>query len=244
MNGDDRARLGCRRGASEGRADRGRPGDGAVEIACPLWQGLDRLDAAFARGASRARRCAAQRRHHDRRALRHLSDARGRVSRSSAQRSRRLLAGRHPRLWRAGGLAYGRGSRGKAGSPSPPPTGTPPRRSLRARGRDALFVDMGSTTTDIIPIVGGKVAARGATDAERLQAGELVYTGATRTFLMAVAQQRPVPRRLDAGHERVFRARWRTCTASSARFPKAPTCTPPPTAGRRRRRHPWRGSRA
>ena len=38
--------------------------------------------------------------------------------------------------------------------------------SLTARRRpDALFVDMGSTTTDIIPIVGGKVAARGFTDA-------------------------------------------------------------------------------
>ena len=54
---------------------------------------------------------------------------------------------------------------------------------------------MGSTTTDLVPIVGGRVAARGYTDAERLAAGELVYTGATRTFLMAVAAARALPRR-------------------------------------------------
>jgi probable H4MPT-linked C1 transfer pathway protein len=64
--------------------------------------------------------------------------------------------------------------------------------SLTARERsDALFVDMGSTTTDIVPIRVGRAATRGVSDAERLAAGELVYTGATRTFLMAVARRVP-----------------------------------------------------
>jgi (4-(4-[2-(gamma-L-glutamylamino)ethyl]phenoxymethyl)furan-2-yl)methanamine synthase len=54
-----------------------------------------------------------------------------------------------------------------------------------ARFDEALFVDMGSTTTDIIPIAAGAPANRGFTDAERLQHGELVYTGLIRTFLMA-----------------------------------------------------------
>ena len=40
--------------------------------------------------------------------------------------------------------------------------------------REALLVDMGSTTTDIVPIVAGAVAARGYTDAERLATGELL----------------------------------------------------------------------
>src|SRR5215471_4666507 len=35
---------------------------------------------------------------------------------------------------------------------------------------DALFIDMGSTTTDVVPIKHGKVAARGYTDAQRLAA--------------------------------------------------------------------------
>jgi probable H4MPT-linked C1 transfer pathway protein len=57
--------------------------------------------------------------------------------------------------------------------------------------RDALLMDMGSTTTDIVPVVDGAVAARGYTDAERLTAGELVYTGLTRSFVMAVADRAP-----------------------------------------------------
>ena len=57
--------------------------------------------------------------------------------------------------------------------------------------RDALFIDMGSTTTDVIPIANGAVAARGYTDAERLATGELVYTGLVRSFLMASAERAP-----------------------------------------------------
>ncbi len=56
---------------------------------------------------------------------------------------------------------------------------------------DALFIDLGSTTTDIIPIAGGKVASRGYTDAQRLAAGELVYTGLVRGFVMATADHAP-----------------------------------------------------
>jgi (4-(4-[2-(gamma-L-glutamylamino)ethyl]phenoxymethyl)furan-2-yl)methanamine synthase len=56
---------------------------------------------------------------------------------------------------------------------------------------DALFIDIGSTTTDIIPIVAGVVAAIGADDTGRLAAGELVYTGLTRSFVMAMASRAP-----------------------------------------------------
>ncbi|MGB6906160.1 MAG: hydantoinase/oxoprolinase family protein [Methyloceanibacter sp.] len=55
----------------------------------------------------------------------------------------------------------------------------------------ALLLDFGTTTTDLIPIARGAVAARGATDAERLTEGELVYTGVVRTPVMAVTQQVP-----------------------------------------------------
>ncbi|GGA58848.1 ATP synthase subunit C [Nitratireductor aestuarii] len=57
---------------------------------------------------------------------------------------------------------------------------------------DALFVDMGSTTTDILRIRDGKVQASGYTDAERLAHGELVYTGFVRSFPIAVASEAPV----------------------------------------------------
>jgi len=56
----------------------------------------------------------------------------------------------------------------------------------------ALLIDMGSTTTDIVPVVAGAITARGYTDAERLTCGELVYTGLVRSFVMAVADRAPV----------------------------------------------------
>jgi (4-(4-[2-(gamma-L-glutamylamino)ethyl]phenoxymethyl)furan-2-yl)methanamine synthase len=64
--------------------------------------------------------------------------------------------------------------------------------SLVARHHAAgLLVDVGTTTTDLIPIKAGTVAARGATDAERLTEGELLYTGVVRTPVMAVAHSAP-----------------------------------------------------
>jgi probable H4MPT-linked C1 transfer pathway protein len=67
---------------------------------------------------------------------------------------------------------------------------------------DALLVDMGSTTTDIIAIAGGKPALRGVTDGARLETGELVYTGLTRTDVSVIAQRatfRGRSQRLAAG---------------------------------------------
>jgi len=46
---------------------------------------------------------------------------------------------------------------------------------------EALLVDVGSTTTDIVPIRGGAPCPAGRTDTERLVSGELVYTGCLRT---------------------------------------------------------------
>lgn len=45
----------------------------------------------------------------------------------------------------------------------------------------ALLIDIGSTTTDIIPIHKGNLIAQGQTDPERLASGELVYTGVRRS---------------------------------------------------------------
>ncbi len=60
------------------------------------------------------------------------------------------------------------------------------------RQPNCLLVDVGSTTTDIIPILDGQVAAEGRTDMERLMAGELVYTGVVRTNPNTVAAQVPL----------------------------------------------------
>jgi probable H4MPT-linked C1 transfer pathway protein len=54
------------------------------------------------------------------------------------------------------------------------------------------MIDIGTTTTDLIPIVGGAVAAQGRTDPERLGTGELVYTGVLRTPVETVTHQIPL----------------------------------------------------
>ena len=57
---------------------------------------------------------------------------------------------------------------------------------LAARQEQTILIDIGSTTTDILPIAPGKVLAAGRTDIQRLAAGELVYTGAQRTTLNSI----------------------------------------------------------
>jgi probable H4MPT-linked C1 transfer pathway protein len=57
---------------------------------------------------------------------------------------------------------------------------------------DAILIDVGTTTTDIIPIVGGRVAAIGHTDPERLLSDELLYLGAVRTPVEAIAHRVPL----------------------------------------------------
>jgi probable H4MPT-linked C1 transfer pathway protein len=54
---------------------------------------------------------------------------------------------------------------------------------------DALFVDIGSTTTDLIPVRGGMLSVRGFSDADRLACEELVYTGVVRTPIMALTER-------------------------------------------------------
>ena len=56
---------------------------------------------------------------------------------------------------------------------------------------DALFVDIGSTTADIVPIRDGKLAVRGYSDYERLACEELVYTGIVRTPVIALTDRIP-----------------------------------------------------
>jgi probable H4MPT-linked C1 transfer pathway protein len=62
---------------------------------------------------------------------------------------------------------------------------------VATRLADALLVDIGSTTSDLIPIEAGRLGARGYSDGERLIEGELVYTGAVRTPIMALAERLP-----------------------------------------------------
>jgi probable H4MPT-linked C1 transfer pathway protein len=55
-----------------------------------------------------------------------------------------------------------------------------------------LLIDVGSTTTDVIPLVDGQVAARGRTDTERLLSQELLYRGVGRTPICALTNALPL----------------------------------------------------
>ena len=57
---------------------------------------------------------------------------------------------------------------------------------------EALFIDMGSTTTDLIPIRDGAVAALGASDSDRLACGELAYAGFSRGAPQSYAVRAPI----------------------------------------------------
>jgi (4-(4-[2-(gamma-L-glutamylamino)ethyl]phenoxymethyl)furan-2-yl)methanamine synthase len=56
---------------------------------------------------------------------------------------------------------------------------------------DAILIDVGTTTTDIIPIASNRVASIGRTDPDRLLSGELLYLGAVRTPVEAIVHHVP-----------------------------------------------------
>lgn len=55
----------------------------------------------------------------------------------------------------------------------------------------SMLIDVGSTTCDIIPLLGGEPTATGRTDTERMIAGELLYTGVRRSPICAVVRELP-----------------------------------------------------
>jgi probable H4MPT-linked C1 transfer pathway protein len=57
---------------------------------------------------------------------------------------------------------------------------------------NCLLVDVGSTTTDILPILDGRVCVSERTDLGRLSSGELVFTGILRTNLATIVHSVPV----------------------------------------------------
>ena len=58
--------------------------------------------------------------------------------------------------------------------------------------KTCVVVDVGSTSTSIIPIVDGCVSAVGKTDLEKLAVGELVYTGSLRTNIATIVTEIPI----------------------------------------------------
>jgi len=180
-------------------ADRGRI-LAVAQIVCPLWQGLDRLDAAFRQAAPFAAR-----------APRHAATMTGELCELFPDRTTGVLTlvdsivrllGSETRIW-MGPCGFGSAQDARQDPAMVASMNFLASAEVIAQQLgDALLVDMGSTTTDIIPIISGAPSARGLTDGERLATGELVYTGLTRTDVAAVAQKavfRGREQRLAAG---------------------------------------------
>lgn len=67
--------------------------------------------------------------------------------------------------------------------------------SARAVARmhpDAILIDVGTTTSDVVPIADGQLRAVGWTDPARLASGELVYAGVLRTPVEALVSSVPL----------------------------------------------------
>ena len=164
--------------------------EAVVQAATPLWLGLDSLDAAFDALSAQLGR-----------ADRHVITMTGELcdafpSRREGVAGLAEIAANHlspaaPSLYagRAGFVELGEAASHAVDIASANWHASAALLALKLP--DALLIDIGSTTTDIIPIVGGRVAAVGYTDAERLATGELIYTGMTRSFVMSLASRAP-----------------------------------------------------
>ncbi|MCK8515433.1 hypothetical protein M0534_03665 [Methylonatrum kenyense] len=160
-----------------------------LQLPCPLWRGLDRLEQALDQ--------ARQRLDWPGRKTRHAVTLTGELvdlfpdRTTGVQQILDVVVARLP-----GPLAvYG----GPSGLLSPAAAREHPTsvasanwhgsaRLLAMTGGDGVLVDVGSTTSDIIPVRDATVCHQGLSDHERLVSGELVYAGVLRTPVMAMAR--------------------------------------------------------
>lgn len=157
----------------------------AVQVPCRLWQGLGELDAALAAALARLPPDAGHAVTMTGELV-DLFDDRAQGVHTLIDRICAALPGRRLRIY-AGrrGLLVPDEARGHAmevASANWMASAEVVARFLPS----ALLVDMGSTTTDIVPVRDGAVAARGVTDHQRMAVEELLYTGLTRTPVMAM----------------------------------------------------------
>jgi len=69
---------------------------------------------------------------------------------------------------------------------------------------NCIVVDVGSTTTSIIPVIQGTIVAEGRSDFDKLANGELVYTGCLRTNVATVVNSLPLKGRVRSLASELF----------------------------------------
>lgn len=162
----------------------------AVQVACPLWLGVDELDRAFAEAKGKIG-TAPMNAVTMTGELCDAFESRTEGVLALVEIAARILAPAEVRIY-AGHRGFLETSGVRAHAADIASANWHASAAIAGKlAREALFIDMGSTTTDVIPIADGRPASLGTTDADRLVHGELVYTGLGRTFLMACAERVP-----------------------------------------------------
>jgi (4-(4-[2-(gamma-L-glutamylamino)ethyl]phenoxymethyl)furan-2-yl)methanamine synthase len=159
----------------------------ARQILCPLWRGIEHLDAALAEAKALTSGGAL----HAVTMTGELADVFPDRYTGVARIIERTVAALGPgvRIW-MGRRGFGTPAEAEEHWADTASANYLATSTLTARlAGTGILIDMGSTTTDIIPFRDGKVIARGYTDGERLRTGELVYTGLTRTPVAMVTQR-------------------------------------------------------
>lgn len=174
--------------------ENGRP-IAARQFCCPLWQGLDKLDRAL-QDAKDLTSCAEAFAVTMTGELSDLFQSRKQGVETIVDRLV-VECGPATRFW-MGRKLFGSAEEAKANYPDVSSTNflataTLAGRRLQNAGHaaHALLIDIGSTTTDLIPIADAAPSPRSLTDPDRLVSGELIYTGLTRTAVMAVCTRAP-----------------------------------------------------
>ena len=162
----------------------------ALQLPCTLWRGMEHLNHAIAE----ARAALLPARRHGVTMTGELTDLfvdRVEGVSSIAQAMRAALAGEEMVIYSgaAGFVATGDAKRRTREIASA--NWHASARFVASRVAGGLFVDIGSTTTDLVAFADGEVRAAGVSDDERLTTAELRYTGVTRTPVMAIAAAVP-----------------------------------------------------
>jgi (4-(4-[2-(gamma-L-glutamylamino)ethyl]phenoxymethyl)furan-2-yl)methanamine synthase len=162
---------------------------GVMQLACPLWQGLEHLDRAVEQVLS-----AWPSAH----AARHAVTMTGEMAdcfanrREGVQRIAERMAGhlQKPMKLFAGHEGWCHvGDAAQRWEHIASANWLATARHAAQRLGDGVLVDIGSTTTDFIAFRHGRVLGNSLSDAQRLASGELVYHGVVRTPLCGVARR-------------------------------------------------------
>jgi (4-(4-[2-(gamma-L-glutamylamino)ethyl]phenoxymethyl)furan-2-yl)methanamine synthase len=163
----------------------------AEQFRCRLWLGLEKLNTAL----KKAHPLLARADHVAITMTGELSDlfpSRQAGVETLVQRLVQEFDGKRTQFW-MGSKGFGTGSEATANHSLVGSTNFLATASVVGRAHSqALLIDFGSTTADIIPVQNSKPVPRGLNDGDRQTTGELVYTGYTRTAVMAVTTRAPL----------------------------------------------------